>query len=83
MRLLCYDISLFPIRGHGSRYKLDKWLLSAEDVEEFLKGWIGSSEVVLSLFNSKGQSGYEVYYRIQGTGVLPFRSTSRLYTFKI
>jgi len=85
-QLLCYGISLFPIQEYRSRYKLDNWHLFADDVEEFLRGWTGSSEVVLSLFNNKGQSGYGIYYRIGDTGVtgaLPFGSTSRLSTFTI
>ena len=82
--LLCYDVSLFPVREYRSRYKLDNWHLLADDVEEFLRGWTGSSEVLLSLFNSKGQSGYGVYYWIGDTGVtgaLPFGLTSTLSTF--
>lgn len=80
-QLLCYDISTFPIREYRSRYKIDNWELLADDVEAFLRGWTGSSEVFLSLFNPKGQSGYGVYYWIGDTGVtgaLPFGSMSKL-----
>lgn len=59
MPLLCYDISLFPIREYGSRYKLDNWYLLADDVEDFLRGCAGSSEVVLSLSTARASLGME------------------------
>ena len=85
-QLLCYDISMFPIREYRSSYKFDNWHLLAGNVDEFIRSWTGSIEVVLSLFNSKGQSGYGIYYWIGDTGVtgaLPFGSTSKLYKFII
>jgi hypothetical protein len=80
-QLLCYDISMFTIREYRSRSKLENWKLLADDIAAFLRSWTGSSEVFLSLFNPKGQSGYGVYYWIGETGVtgaLPFGSTSKL-----
>jgi hypothetical protein len=81
-RLLCYDISMFPIREFRSSYRFDNWQLLEENIEEFITSWIGSTQVVLSLFNSKGQSGYGIYYWIGDTGVtgaLPFGSKSKLF----
>jgi hypothetical protein len=73
---------MFAIREYRSSYKFDNWHLLGENVDEFIRSWTGRIEVVLSLFNSKGQSGYGIYYWVGDTGVtgaLPFGSTSKLY----
>src|SRR3981189_1399811 len=41
-QLLCYDISMFPIREHRSRFKLDNWKLLADDIEAFLRAGPGA-----------------------------------------
>lgn len=85
-QFLCCDISLFPHREYKSRYKLGKWHLLAGDVEEFLRGWIGSSKIVLSMFDGNGQCADRIYYWIGDTRVfraIPFGSKSWLCAFII
>jgi hypothetical protein len=63
--LLCYDISLFPIRNYRSRGKIADFDAIGENVDAYLRTYTGHTRVELTcLIGPSRSSSYGIKYRI-------------------
>jgi len=63
--LLCYDISLFPIRNYGSRRKIPNFESIGKDVDAYIRTYGGQTRVELRcLIGPSRSSSYGIKYQI-------------------